>query len=115
MSGLLFIDDEEGVRRSILRALKNEPYKTYAAENGEKGIEYIAGSGAKYGYRWVYLLFTLLGASLDLKAVWTFADIANGLMAIPNLVALLGLSGGMAAMTKKYMDEKSQGLHQPFK
>ncbi|MBU4389614.1 MAG: response regulator [Proteobacteria bacterium] len=41
MNGLLFIDDEEGVRRSILRALKNEPYKTYAAENGEKGIEFI--------------------------------------------------------------------------
>jgi len=41
MNGLLFIDDEEGVRRSILRALKNEPYKTHAAENGEKGIEFI--------------------------------------------------------------------------
>ena len=41
MNGLLFIDDEEGVRRSILRALKKEPYETYAAENGEKGIEFI--------------------------------------------------------------------------
>jgi len=41
MNGLLFIDDEEGVRRSILRALKKETYKTYAAENGEKGIEFI--------------------------------------------------------------------------
>ena len=41
MNGLLFIDDEEGVRRSILRALKKEPYKTYAAENGKEGIEFI--------------------------------------------------------------------------
>ena len=41
MNGLLFIDDEEGVRRSILRALKKEPYETFAAENGEKGIEFI--------------------------------------------------------------------------
>ena len=41
MNGLLFIDDEEGVRRSILRALKKESYKTYAAENGKKGIEFI--------------------------------------------------------------------------
>ena len=41
MNGLLFIDDEEGVRRSILRALKKEPYKTYVAENGKEGIEFI--------------------------------------------------------------------------
>lgn len=41
MNGLLFIDDEEGVRRSILRALKKESYKTYAAENGKEGIEFI--------------------------------------------------------------------------
>ena len=41
MNGLLFIDDEEGIRRSILRALKKEPYKTYAAKNGKEGIEFI--------------------------------------------------------------------------
>ena len=41
MNGLLFIDDEEGVRRSLKRALKKEPYKTYTAENGEAGIEFI--------------------------------------------------------------------------
>ncbi len=39
MNGLLFIDDEEGIRRSITRALKGEPYKTYTAENGKTGIE----------------------------------------------------------------------------
>lgn len=82
---------------------------------GEKGIEYIAGSRAKPAYRWVYLFFVLIGARLDLKAVWDFADIANGLMALPNLVALLGLSGAIAAITKKYMDEKAQGLHRPYK
>lgn len=41
MNGLLFIDDEEGVRRSIARALKNQPYKTYTVKNGEAGIEFI--------------------------------------------------------------------------
>ncbi len=41
MSGLLFIDDEEGVRRSIQRALKKEPYKTYLASNGEQGVDLI--------------------------------------------------------------------------
>ena len=41
MNGLLFIDDEEGVRRSVVRALKREPYKTYTATNGEEGIQFI--------------------------------------------------------------------------
>jgi adenylate cyclase len=41
MNGLLFIDDEEGVRRSIARALKNQPYKTYTVQNGEAGIDFV--------------------------------------------------------------------------
>ncbi|MEA3427937.1 MAG: adenylate/guanylate cyclase domain-containing protein [Thermodesulfobacteriota bacterium] len=41
MNGLLFIDDEEGVRRSVVRALKNEGYNIYTADNGERGIEFI--------------------------------------------------------------------------
>jgi adenylate cyclase len=39
MTGLLFIDDEEGVRRSIMRALRREPYTIYTAENGDAGIK----------------------------------------------------------------------------
>jgi adenylate cyclase len=41
MNGLLFIDDEEGVRRSVVRALKNEPYELYTSAGGEEGIEFI--------------------------------------------------------------------------
>jgi len=41
MDKLLFIDDEEGIRRSVARALKNEPYKTCTAENGEAGISFV--------------------------------------------------------------------------
>ena len=41
MNKLLFIDDEEGIRRSVVRALKNEQYKTYTAENGEAGISFV--------------------------------------------------------------------------
>jgi len=44
MNGLLFIDDEEGVRRSVVRALKKEPYNIYTADNGERGIEFIKGN-----------------------------------------------------------------------
>lgn len=41
MNNLLFIDDEEGIRRSMVRALKREPYKTYTVENGEAGITFV--------------------------------------------------------------------------
>jgi len=41
MNGLLFIDDEEGVRRSVVRALKKEPYNIYTADNGKGGIDFI--------------------------------------------------------------------------
>ena len=81
---------------------------------GEKGIEYIGGRGAKLPYKWIYIVFTLLGARFELDTVWNYADTANGLMAVPNLFALIGLSGVIVTMTRKYMDEKSQGLHQPF-
>ncbi len=82
---------------------------------GEKGIEYIAGARAKLPYKWVFIFFTLIGARLDLVAVWSFADIANGLMAAPNLVALVGLSGAVVLITRKYLHEKAQGLHRPFR
>jgi CheY-like chemotaxis protein len=41
MRKLLFIDDEEGIRRAVVRALKSEPYRTYTAENGEAGISFV--------------------------------------------------------------------------
>ncbi len=82
---------------------------------GEKGIEYLLGKKSKLPYKWLFIVFTLLGARLDLQAVWGYADIANGLMAVPNLVALIALSGVVVAMTKKYMNEKSRGMHLPYK
>ncbi len=81
---------------------------------GEKGIEYLLGKRAKLPYKWVFVIFTLLGARLDLQAVWSYADTANGLMAVPNLVSLILLSGVIVALTRKYMNEKKQGLHKPF-
>ncbi|MEW5994133.1 MAG: amino acid carrier protein, partial [Candidatus Zixiibacteriota bacterium] len=82
---------------------------------GEKGIEYLAGKGSKLPYKWVYIAFTLLGARFDLKTVWSYADTANGMMAVPNLIAIVVLSGAVVAMTRKYMREKAKGLHLPYK
>lgn len=81
---------------------------------GEKGIEYLLGKKSKIYYKWLFVVFTFLGAGLELGTVWSYADIANGFMAAPNLIALIGLSGVVFAMTKKYMDEKAQGLHKPL-
>jgi AGCS family alanine or glycine:cation symporter len=81
---------------------------------GEKGIEYLGGNRAKMPYKWVYIIFTMLGARFDLQAVWAYADTANGLMAVPNLIALMALSGVVVSMTRKYMREKAEGLHIPY-
>lgn len=48
------------------------------------------------------------GAFLKLEAIWILADIVNGLMAIPNLIALLALSGVIVAETKKYMEWRKE-------
>ena len=55
-------------------------------------------------YRWLYILCVFIGPYMTVKAVWTIADIFNGLMAIPNLIALLALSGVVVAETKAYLD-----------
>lgn len=78
---------------------------------GERCLEYL--SGGKMGpvkvYRWLYILAVLIGPFLTVSAVWTIADIFNGLMAIPNLIALLALSGVVAKETKNYFDRLSSG------
>ena len=53
-------------------------------------------------YRWLYILAVLIGPFLTVSAVWTIADIFNGLMAIPNMIALFALSGVVAAETKAF-------------
>jgi len=80
---------------------------------GEKGTEYMFGASAKPTYRIVFVLFTFIGANLDLQAVWSFADIANALQAIPNLIGLIVLSGVVAKYTSNYFTDKKNGLHQP--
>ncbi|MEQ9617953.1 MAG: sodium:alanine symporter family protein [Deltaproteobacteria bacterium] len=70
---------------------------------GEKAIEYIFKEGAVKPYRLVFTLVVFVGAVVKLDLVWTFADIMNGLMALPNLIGLLGLSRIVVDETKKYL------------
>ena len=55
------------------------------------------------GYRWLYILAIFIGPYMTVAAVWTIADIFNGLMALPNIVALLALNGVIVAEVKKYL------------
>ena len=73
----------------------------------EKCMEYLIGDKPKIlkGYRWLYILAIFIGPFMTVSAVWTLADIFNGLMAFPNLIALVALGGVVAAETKKYFDK----------
>ncbi|MDD5928078.1 MAG: alanine/glycine:cation symporter family protein [Firmicutes bacterium] len=75
----------------------------------ERCLEYLLG-GKKNSivltmFRWLYILAVLIGPFLTVKAVWTIADIFNGFMAVPNLIALIVLSGIVAKETKAYFDK----------
>lgn len=73
----------------------------------EKCLEYLTGGrmGIVKAYRWVYIACVFFGPFMTISAVWTIADIFNGLMAIPNLIALLALNGVIVMETKKYLDK----------
>ncbi len=72
----------------------------------ERCLEYLCGGKLKVVkvYRWIYILAIFIGPYMTVSAVWTIADIFNGLMAIPNLIALVALSGVVVAETKIYFD-----------
>jgi len=70
---------------------------------GERAVVYLAGRGGILPYRIVFIVLIALGAFLKLEAIWILADIVNGLMAIPNLIALIALSGVVVRETRKYM------------
>ncbi|NMB76644.1 MAG: sodium:alanine symporter family protein [Myxococcales bacterium] len=72
---------------------------------GEKAAEYLFGVRAILPYRLLWVAAVFVGSLGTLKAVWAFADIANAFMALPNLVALLLLSGVVVHETKKYLWE----------
>ena len=78
---------------------------------GERAIEYLAGRHERARkvligiYRTLFIVAVFIGSVMGLAVVWNLADIANALMAIPNLVAILLLSGVIARETKKYLWE----------
>lgn len=71
----------------------------------ERCLEYLSGGRQKAVkvYRWLYIFAIFIGPFMTVEAVWTIADIFNGLMALPNLIAILALNGVVVAETKKYL------------
>ena len=69
---------------------------------GEKAVEYLIGLKAITAYRWLWVVAVFIGCVWKSDAVWNFSDMMNGLMAIPNLVSLLLLSGVIASETNRY-------------
>jgi len=83
---------------------------------GEKCFQYLFKNPfALLFYRIIFVAFVFIGATIPLNIVWTFSDVANGLMAIPNLIGLIGLSGIVVFETKrikeKLKEEKKEKLN----
>ena len=72
---------------------------------GERAVLYLAGMRAILPYRLVFIALIACGAFLKLEAIWVLADIVNGLMAIPNLIALIALSGIVVRETRTYLEK----------
>lgn len=72
---------------------------------GERCVEYLFGKKNLLVYKAVYILFTLFGSVMKLDLVWNISDTFNGLMAVPNLIALIFLSGQVVKETKRYLNK----------
>ncbi len=72
---------------------------------GEKSCEYVLGRRSAVPYRLLFLGFIPVGAMMDLELIWGIADTLNGLMAAPNLIALLLLAGVLAALKRRALSE----------
>lgn len=77
---------------------------------GCKCLEYIIGVGAEKIYKWIWIVFVFVGAVYKSNFVWKLSDTFNGLMAIPNLIALLALSPIIFSITKKYEQNNNNKL-----
>jgi len=75
----------------------------------ERCLEYLSGGNLKHVkvYRWIYIFAVFIGPYMTVSAVWTIADIFNGLMALPNMIALFVLSGVVVRETKAFFKKQN--------
>ncbi|MGN0631984.1 MAG: alanine/glycine:cation symporter family protein, partial [Ruminococcus sp.] len=79
----------------------------------ERCLAYLTGAkeSVTNTYRWLYIIAVFIGPYLTVSAVWTIADIFNGLMALPNIICLIALSGVMAKDSKEYFKRNKLGAN----
>jgi len=70
---------------------------------GKIALNYLFGPWIKRPYNWVFCLFIYIGATLEVEVAWSVGDMVNGLMAVTNLIGVLGLSGIAVAAVKTYL------------
>lgn len=77
----------------------------------ERCLSYLTGASKKMTdiYRWIYITAVFIGPYLTVEAVWNIADIFNGLMAIPNVIAVIMLSGVISSETKDFFKRLKEG------
>ena len=75
---------------------------------GDRAIQYLIGDKAIMPYRYAFCIVLFIGATSKLENIWGFGDVALGLMAIPNLIAILLLSKTLKNMTKEYFSRKQE-------
>lgn len=77
----------------------------------ERCLEYLSGGNMKHVkiFRWIYILAVFIGPYMTVSAVWTIADIFNGLMAIPNMIAIFALSGVVSKETRDFFKRHKEG------
>ena len=75
---------------------------------GERACIYLFGTKGVMPYRVIFIALIASGGFLKLEAIWILADIVKGLMAIPNLIALIALSGVVVAETESYLSRKGE-------
>ena len=72
---------------------------------GTRCFEYLFGTKASIGYKVVFILFAIVGATMSLSDAWNLADALNGFMAIPNLIAVLTLSPVIIKLVREYFSQ----------
>ena len=76
---------------------------------GTKAFEYLFGTKATMIYKIIFVAFIMVGATMQLDLAWDLSDTFNGLMAIPNLIGVVALSGLVRKITKNYIDRTIKG------
>ena len=80
---------------------------------GTKAVEYLFGEKGTRIYKVIFVGMVVVGATMKLGLAWDLSDTFNGLMMIPNLIAVLALSGTVVQITKNYLDRKVNGKDIP--